>query len=59
MFPKANVYTLENSFFGYKNGKKVVEYTVERYKKLGRKLLATYFEYSKITDRIPLIRQKW
>lgn len=28
MFPKSSVYTLETSFYGYKKGKKIVEFTI-------------------------------
>lgn len=49
MFPKSSVYTLETSFYGYKKGKKIVEFTIEKYRRLGRNFIGTYLEYSKIT----------
>jgi hypothetical protein len=42
MFPKALVYTLETSFYGYKKGKKIVEFTQDKYRKLGKNILINY-----------------
>ena len=48
MFPKALVYTLENSFYGYVKGKKIVEFTPEKYRKIGRSLMSNCLEFYKI-----------
>ena len=42
MFPKALVYTFENSFYGWRKGGHIVEYTIEAYRKLGRQLVQCF-----------------
>jgi hypothetical protein len=51
MFPKALVYTFENSFYGWRKGKHIVEHTIDSYRKLGRELVQAYIEYSRLCDK--------
>ena len=45
MFPKAFVYTLENSFYGWKLKDKIIDYSPQNLKKLGKDLINNILEY--------------
>jgi hypothetical protein len=59
MFPKALVYTLENSFFGWRKGSYIVEHNQDSYRKIGKDLVSSYLEYSKIISKNPDLAEKW
>lgn len=60
LFPKALVYTLENSFHGWKKDRNTIyEYTPEVLKRIGRELTITYLEFERIIEKNPQIKEKW
>lgn len=59
MFPKALVYTFENSFYGWRKGKHIFEHTIESYRKLGRELVQCYVEYSRLSDKNTEAKERW
>lgn len=59
MFPKALVYTFENSFYGWRRGKTVVEHTIDSYRRLGKDLVQSFVEYSRLSEKNPSIKERW
>ncbi len=42
-----NIFTVECSLYGYQKGLKIIEYTIEDFKQMGRKLVSSYIELEK------------
>jgi len=57
LFPKAHVYTLENSFHGWRRerGSFIHDYTPEVLRKIGKDILLTYFEFERVCEKNPQI----
>ena len=59
MFPKAMVYTFENSFYGWKKGKNIVEHTIDSYRRIGKELVQCYVEFARLSEKNPAIKERW
>lgn len=54
IFPKALVYTFENSFYGWvKDNNTVQDYTIDILKRIGKDLILTYLEYERLSEKNP------
>lgn len=51
-FGVTNSFTLENSFFGYVEGKEVVKFTPEKYQEIGESLVKSLIEYRVLIKQI-------
>lgn len=59
MFPKALIYTFENSFYGWKKGSNIIEHTQDSYKRVGRDLMLCYLDFIRLADKNSEIIEKW